>query len=92
MRKKLEDEVSALRFQMDHIISKFEMQLREKQIKMDGMEKQAQEAQALKDRELIDAFEKIRALEAEARRLLDLNRNYSHELGILSREKNYRDQ
>jgi hypothetical protein len=40
----------------------------------------------LKDRELVEAIEKIRSLEHEIRRLLDLNRNYASELSMLARD------
>ena len=43
----------------------------------------------MKDRELGEAFEKIKGLEHEVRRLLDLNRNYAQELSMLARENRF---
>ena len=44
----------------------------------------------MKDNELVDAFDKIRLLEHEIRRILDLNRNYAQELSLLARDNRFK--
>jgi len=54
-----------------------EAELRERTLKLEALDKQFSEALYLKDNELVDAFDKIRVLEHEVRRILDLNRSYA---------------
>ncbi|KAM3128346.1 hypothetical protein pb186bvf_019536 [Paramecium bursaria] len=90
MKKKAEEEIASLRFTLDHQTTKLESELREKTLKLEAMDKQFQEALYLKDNELVDAFDKIRLLEHEIRRILDLNRNYAQELSLLARDNRFK--
>lgn len=74
---------------MDHQNTKLENELREKSLRLEQVDRQYADALYLKDRELGEAFEKIKGLEHEVRRLLDLNRNYAQELSMLARENRF---
>jgi hypothetical protein len=67
-----------------------ETELREKSIKLEQVDRQYADALYLKDRELAEAIEKIRGLEHEIRRILDLNRNYAQELSMLARDNRFK--
>lgn len=64
--------------------------MREKVLKLESLDKQFAEALYLKDNELVDAFDKIRILEHEVRRILDLNRSYAQELSMLARDNRFK--
>lgn len=77
LKRKAEEEIASLRFTLDHQTARLEAELREKVLKLEALDKQFAEALYLKDNELVDAFDKIRILEHEVRRILDLNRSYA---------------
>lgn len=92
IKRKAEEEIASLRFTLDHQTTKLEAELREKTLKLEVLDKQFSEALYLKDNELVDAFDKIRVLEHEVRRILDLNRNYAQELSMLARDNRFKQE
>lgn len=76
-KRRNEEEIQALRFDLEHLTNKYKTDLMESRLKLQVTEAQDREGLALKDRELADALKKITDLEHEIRRLLDLNRNYA---------------
>ncbi|CAD8186985.1 unnamed protein product [Paramecium octaurelia] len=91
-KRKADEEIASLRFTLDHQTARLEAELREKVLKLEALDKQFAEALYLKDNELVDAFDKIRILEHEVRRILDLNRSYAQELSMLARDNRFKQE
>ncbi|KRX03302.1 hypothetical protein PPERSA_00825 [Pseudocohnilembus persalinus] len=91
IKRRLEEENETLKFSLDNQRQKTEAEIREKQIKLEQLERAFQENMEVKNQEISGYQDKIREAELEIRRLMDQNKNYAHELTVLSKDIRYRD-